>query len=200
MGDNFVQNIIQKLFGRGDADRGASILDGPLERSTVFDENFESWKQSDRATENLSKISNLFWNVKRKLVQSASVFTYSSPQANGFYFNTKIGIDPEEFHFILDFYRDRTIELGYSLYSSGTKFTEVPAGIQRIDKHYLKPLNNALNAEERIDQKYGNVLFELYYLNEEVQYLKCMVSVYSDRKYSKAQPFESYAEKVLVPD
>ncbi len=199
MADNFVQNIIRKLFGKEDSDKGVSILDGPLERSKVYKENFESWKQSDRATENLSKISNLFWNVKRKLVQSASVFTYSSPQANGFYFNTKIGIDPEEFHFILDFYRDQVIDLGYSLYTSGTKYAEVPAGMQRIDKHYLKPLNSALTLEERIDQKYGNVLFELYYLNEEVQYLKCMVSVYSDRKYTKALPFGDFAEKVLVP-
>lgn len=197
MSDNYVQSIIQKLFGKVDADRGASILDGPLERSKNFEEEFEIWKKSDRASANLSKISNLYWNVKRGIVQSPAVFTYSSPQANGFYFNTKIGVDFDDFHFIFDFYRDGVQDLGYFLYSSGTKYIEVPAGIQRVDKHYLKPLNKELTHNDRIDQKYGNVLFELYYLNEEVQYLKCMASVYSDRKYTVAQSFDDFVQQIL---
>ena len=194
MADNFVQNIYEKLFGQ--SAKSITVLDGPLERSESYIKAFEQWKSSAKAEEILQGISNVFWNVRNDIAYSAGLFSFSSPQANGFYFNTKLGISEPGFSFLLDTFRDRTLEIGYSLYSSDTKYTEVPSGIQRIDRHYLKPASGTANGGVN-DQKYGNVLFELFYLNEEAQYLKCMVSVYSDRKFAEALPFEHFAEALF---
>lgn len=196
MADNFVQNIYEKLFGRNESEKSIMILDGPLERSESYNQAFELWKSSTKAEEILQSISNVFWNVRRDIAYSPGLFTYSSPQANGFYFNTKLGISEPGFSFLLDAFRDKTLELGYSLYTSDKKYVEVPAGIQRVDRHYLKPSVIA-KTDGLNDQKYGNVLFELFYVNEEAQYLKCMVSVYSDRKFAEAQPFEQFAEALF---
>lgn len=196
MADNFVQNIYEKLFGRNGSEKSVEVLDGPLERSDSYNEAFELWKASTKAEEILQSISNVFWNVRRDIAYSPGLFSFSSPQANGFYFNTKLGISELGFSFLFDDFRDNVIEMGYSLYTSDKKYVEVPAGIQRVDKHYLKPINTAEQSDV-YDQKFGNVLFELYSLNEEAQYLKCMVSVYSDRKFAEALPFEQFAEKLF---
>lgn len=193
MADNFVQNIYEKLFGRNVSEKSIEVLDGPLERSESYQQAFELWKASAKAEEILQSIANVFWNVRRDIAKSAGLFSYSSPQANGFYFNTKLGIAEPGFSFLLDAFRDSVIEMGYSLYTSDKKYVEVPAGIQRVDRHYLKPMNEAEHGDV-YDQKYGNVLFELYSLNEEAQYLKCVVSIYSDRKFAEALPFEHFAE------
>lgn len=196
MADNFVQNIYEKLFGRNSSEKSIEILDGPLERSDSYNEAFELWKASTKAEEILQSISNVFWNVRRDIAYSPGLFSFSSPQANGFYFNTKLGISELGFSFLFDDFRDNVIKMGYSLYTSDKKYVEVPAGIQRVDKHYLKPMNTS-EQSKLYDQKYGNVLFELYSLNEEAQYLKCMVTVYSDRKFAEALPFEQFAEKLF---
>jgi len=193
MAENFVQKIIDKLFGtKGESDT-IRMLDGPLERSESFEKAFQEWSASSKAHEIISNISNIFWNVRRGTGFSPGLFVYSSPQANGFYFNSKLGISNLGFEFLLDGFRDRVLEMGYSLYTSDRKYVEVPAGIQRIDKHYLKP-NSKSHPDGLFNQNYGNVLLELYSLNEEPQYLKCMVSIYSDRSFAEAQPFEIFAE------
>ena len=199
MADNFVQNIVDKLFNRGDSKNQAQALDGPLERSESFKGALGAWQKSERAEEILHKLSNVFWNVYRNIGNSPALYIYSSPQANGFYFNTKLGISDSDFNYLMDSFRDRVLDMGYAIYTSDTKYAEVPAGIQRIDKHYLKPLNQA-RAGDLADQKFGNVLFELYSLNEEAQYLKCMVTVYADRKFVKALSFEHFAEALLKSD
>lgn len=196
MADNFVQNIYEKLFGRSASQKSVAVLDGPLERSDSYTAAFELWKASAKEEEMVQGISNVFWNVRRGIAYSPGLFSYSSPQANGFYFNTKLGITELGFSFLLDAFRDSVIAMGYSLYTSDKKYVEVPSGIQRIDRHYLKPINDA-NQGDVNDQKYGNILFELYSLNEEAQYLKCMVSVYSDHKFTKALPFEQFAEALF---
>jgi len=42
-------------------------------------------------------------------------------------------------------------------------------------------------------------LIELFTLDEEIQYLKLMVSVYSDRSYSEPKPFLEFMEALFNP-
>ena len=193
MAEKFVQKIIDKLFGNKDESESLHMLDGVLERSESFERAFKEWSASSQAEDVISNISNIFWNVRREIGFSPGLFVYTSPQANGFYFNTKLGISHIGFEFLLDTFRDRVLAMDYSLYTSDRKYVEVPAGIQRIDKHYLKP-NPITRPDGLLNQNYGNVLLELYSLNEQAQYLKCMVTVYSDRTFAEAQPFEIFAE------
>lgn len=193
MAENFVQKILDKLFGNKDEADSLRLLDGVLERSESFENAFEQWSASSKADDIIGKISNIFWNVRREIGFSPGLFVYSSPQANGFYFNSKLEISHLGFEFLLDEFRDRVLKMDYSLYTSDRKYVEVPAGIQRIDKHYLKP-NPKAHPDGLFNQNYGNVLLELYSLNEKAQYLKCMVTVYSDHTFAEARPFEIFAE------
>lgn len=197
MAEKFVQKILDKLFGNKDEPDSLQMLDGVLERSEAFEEAFKRWSASYKAEEVIGKISNIFWNVRRGIGFSPGLFVYTSPQANGFYFNSKLEISQRGFEFLLDEFRDRVLKMDYSLYTSDRKYVEVPAGIQRIDKHYLKP-NSKTHSDGLFNQNYGNVLLELYSLNEEAQYLKCMVTVYSDRTFAEAKPFEIFAECLLT--
>lgn len=193
MAEKFVQKILDKLFGSKDESESLRMLDGAIERSESFEKAFKDWSASSQADDIINNISNIFWNVRREVGFSPGLFVYTSPQANGFYFNSKLEISHSDFEFLLDEFRDRVLEMDYSVYTSDRKYVEVPAGIQRIDKHYLKP-NPKTHPNGLANQNYGNVLFELYSLNEEAQYLKCLVTVYSDRTFAEAQPFEVFAE------
>ena len=197
MAEKFVQKILDKLFGGKDEPDSLQMLDGVLERSDSFQNAFKHWSASSKAEDVISKISNIFWNVRRGIGFSPGLFVYTSPQANGFYFNSKLGISHRGFEFLLDEFRDRVLKMDYSVYTSDRKYVEVPAGIQRIDKHYLKP-NPTPHPDGLFNQNYGNVLLELYSLNEKAQYLKCMVTVYSDRTFAEAEPFDTFAECLLT--
>lgn len=190
MGDNFVHKLLGKLFGRT---HSVQMLNGLLERSDSFVSRFRAWQHSESAMTSLDRIATVFWNVYNNVGTSTALHVYKSLPANGFYFNTRLGIPENEFDFILDEFCERVIKMDYSVYTSDRRYKEVSMGVERIDRHFLKP-----NAKQLpgglINQSFGNVLLELSYINEHPRYLKCLVSIFSDRSFAEAQPFEVFAE------
>lgn len=186
--NDFVKNILATLFGSNEA---IDALNGPLVRKDSFIKKYDLWKQNGVRDSLFSLIHSLFVEVRFENEFRPEFYIYTSPQANGFYFNDKFEIDPIEFEFLLDSFRETVLSMGYVNYTSDVKYSEKPAGIQRIDRHYLKPEIDR-NAEKPLDQKFGNILLELYFLDDKPQYLKVMVSVYSDQNYREALGFEEF--------
>lgn len=193
MASEFVQNIIDKVFGRPNSTSDDNFFSGPLERDAQFEKAFQFWKSSSASKEVLQKIRLAYSDVALNGKFRQDFHQYKSPQAKGFFINMRLGISPESFPFLMDLFKERVLECGYSVYTSDRKYKEVPTGMKSLDKHYLKP-QLGVDIEVPINQRYGNVLLEYTAIDETPEYLKVMVSVYSDRNYRKAGAYEELLE------
>lgn len=196
MANEFVQSILDKLFGNKSSERDGNFVSGPLKRESKFSDAFEVWKSSSVSGEVLSKIGEAYSDVALNGRYRQDFHFYESPQANGFFINLKLGISEQSFPFLMDLFKERVLASGYTIYTSDRKYREVPTGMKRIDKHYLKP-ELGVEIETPINQRFGNVLLEYTAINEKPEYLKVMASVYSDRNYRKADTFEELMEVLL---
>jgi len=192
---SFSSRILKKLFGSNNDKE--PLVSGKLERSVAFQSEYERWKESSILNSVLGDLQIAYNNSNAHGAYNPAFHVYNSKQANGFFFNTQMRFTDEIYSYILEYFKDRVLDLGYSIYTSDRKLSDKENGVQQVDRHYLKPA--LTDTQPPIDQKYGNVLIELFTLNEEVQYLKVMVSVYSDRNYSVPKPFLEFIEFLFNP-
>lgn len=197
MAKEFVDRLLKKLFGgnqESEIEEMAPVKE-KLIRGDKFLYNFREWKDSDRSAAVLTRLSSLHDDV-RNGHETDLLHIHKTPQANGFFFDDRTGVDAEEFSFILDYFKERALDEGYTLYSSEKRYQEKLDSVQEMERHYLKPSIDP-SLELPIDQRYGNILLEYVSYNDKPAYLKVMVSCYSDRNYTEAMDFEDLAVQLL---
>lgn len=193
--NSFSSRILNKLFGV--KNEKEPLVSGKLERSEDFKDQYSQWKDSSVLGSVLGDLQIAYNKSNAFDKYNPAFHVYNSHQANGFFFNTQMRFTEEVYAFLLEYFKDRVLDLGYTIYTSDRKLKDLENGVQQIDRHYLKPALS--ETEPPIDQKYGNVLIELFSLDEEIQYLKVMVSVYSDRSYKDPKPFLEFMEALFNP-
>ena len=77
------------------------------------------------------------------------------------------------------------------------KIDEVNEQVRTTEKLYYKPLVSVDTSSDKIDQRYGNVSIEKIYLDNKPNYLKVLVTLYSDRQYHDAKPFDQFMDKLF---
>lgn len=198
MPKEFVDQLLNKLFGssKKDEPQEAPVISEKLIRKPDYLDRYLEWLDSNRYAAVLLRLKSLHAEADRENVEHFHI--YRSPQANGFFFDENTGVNQEEFSFLLDHFRDATLDEGYRLYTSDTKLTEKSNSVQKIERHYLKPAP-AKEMSLPMNQRYGNVLMEYVSYNERPAYLKVMVSCYSDRNFTEALPYAQIAKKLFSP-
>ena len=197
MAKEFVDRILKKLFGEKQDSQMEDMapVKEKLTRGDKFLYEFQEWKDSDRSAAVFSRLASLHQDVLNGQ-ETDLLHIHKTPQANGFFFDDRTGVEAAEFSFILDYFRDQALDEGYSIYSSEKRYQEKSDSVQEMERHYLKPsIDPALQLP--IDQRYGNILLEYVAYNDKPAYLKVMVSCYSDRNYTEALDFEHLATKLF---
>ncbi len=198
MGSDFVDRLLSQIFKK---DKKENLELNPITKKLVRGERFMSdfvvWKASDRPYEIFEALTGSFEEVS-KSNNIPGFHVYRTPQANGFFFDEQVGIRPEEFHYLMDWFRDVVLANGYQIYTSDVTLAEKAESVQATERHYLKP---AFDKELKLPLKqlFGNVLMEYVKYGEKPAYLKIMANCYSDRNYQPPQPFEELTELLFDP-
>jgi hypothetical protein len=91
----------------------------------------------------------------------------------------------------------RIIALGYEQVSLDRKLEEVNEKVKETEKFYFKPPLQLPKEGELISQLYGNISLEKIRINQQPSYFKLLASVYSDRLYYDAKPFDDLMDRLF---
>lgn len=198
MADNFFTNVVDRLFGKSDDDGSDKVpfVSEQLNRSARFEAAFAEWRNSERFGEVLDLLRREHGEAGKLGPAHRAFQLYETPQSNGFYFNTAVGLAPEEFAYMLEHFREVTESLGYRKQIADRRMSERGTDVHCTERIYLKP-DLLAGFDPPLDQLYGNVHLELVLLNEQPSYLKVMAHVYQDRNYKTAMPFDGFVEKLF---
>lgn len=121
----------------------------------------------------------------------ASFEFMDNTRAKGFVMHYNKDYSAKDYQHLMDYFKERTLELGYQSYMSDIRSYEKGEGVETVQRHYLKPRpNRALKGP--INQRFGNITIELTLQNEETTHLKLMAMGYSDHLYQQADDFKEY--------
>ncbi len=156
-------------------------------------DKYHLWKSDIPNSEKLRSIFKGLEYKKLGLSESNQRFSlFNSRQSNGFYVLCDGFLEEEESIFILEFLKDKMIELGYYMNHSSKDIYEQSGNIKTLISYYLKPKLSGFNFP--LEQGFGNIHLEFLMINNKPDYLKLMANVYSDRNYKESESFEALLE------
>jgi hypothetical protein len=180
---SFFDDIYMKLFP---ANKKVGIYE-VLSRDQIFLNNYQEWNsKSDciKLREDLLKS----WEFKLKgLKPPLDIITYLSDYANGFTLYPGKEDYANMMSYLMEYMKDKLLHNSYRLVHSTRKIDEKKEGVVIVEKYYLKP---PFPVNIPYDQIYGNVEIEVLKQDQDEKRLKFLVSVYSDRNYTKPLAFE----------
>jgi len=192
---SFFDVVYNKLFKKHEPNTVLSHK--TLKRSEKQQANFKDWLASIDSQSLLEEIHKAYHLKRTDIDSDIPILLFRSVYANGFAIKNNERIGDQDFHYLLDYFKDKLLKIGYRQAGSDSKITAKEGFVLTVDKFYMKP---PLQVEPPIDQLYGNIAIELHLMDDKPNYLKLMASIYSDRMYKEHEDFDELVELLLVKD
>ena len=191
---SFFDQVFSKIFPSPEkvAKGELPVISQPIGRNEKYLKKFQTWLydgSKDLLIENLKKeIDQSFHTGSEYITQ------LSTKGAKGFIIHPgEIFKGVAEAQYLLDYWERRVAGLNYTHYSSHSESFIKRNNVLMKERYYLKPRVKSFSPP--VNQEYGNVLFEMQLLGEELLFLKCLVTFYTGYNY---QPPKNYKKLLQV--
>ncbi|WP_200974379.1 hypothetical protein [Echinicola sp. 20G] len=190
----FVDTILKKLFpGNGETythKENFSQADGEAVE-------IQDWMASEEGRSIFEMIYKNYHLQKTGEEITPEMHVFRSPYANGIAILYDLPLKTKTFSQLFFAFGQRIVDLGYERVSLDRTIQERDPGVNITEKQYLKP--KATFKADQTDQLFGNVAIEKVSVNHQPQMIKILVTVYSDRLYTKARSFDAFIEAIFNP-
>ena len=193
---DFFADLLKKIFPPSTSNQALSVKENFSVKEKDL-QDLETWNESE-ASKTLYDLVYRNYHYKRAQInESPEVHVFSSVYANGFALSYGPPLDPNSFSLLFLGLSRRIIALGYEQVSLDRKLEEVNEQVKETEKFYFKPPLQLPKEGELISQLYGNISLEKIRINQQPSYFKLLASVYSDRLYYDAKPFDDLMDRLF---
>jgi hypothetical protein len=112
-----------------------------------------------------------------------------SQGASGFFITAESGLEPKEYFFLMDYFKEKLEEAGYRSYSSVRKSKDTEIGVKYIEKHYLKP-ERKKNESGKIIQQFGNITLTTEFMEGNPDVFKLLTNTHTGYHYEDPINFD----------
>jgi hypothetical protein len=155
------------------------------------------WLKLEESEQLLSIVYKNYHFKRSGIDTHPQVHILDSPYANGFALTYEEPFDLKSFSRIFLAFSQRILALGYEQVSLDRKFEEINEQVKVTEKFYFKPPLQLPVAGELITQLYGNVTLEKVSVDNKPNFIKLLATVYSDRLYQDAKPFDQLMDRIF---
>lgn len=192
---NFLEDLLGKVFKGSEKVPVNHKENFSLSSSDLLE--IDQWMDSTEGKNLFNLIYKNYHFKKSQINDAPQVHLLESPYANGFAVTYDHPLTPETFSKLFLAFSRRILDLGYQQVSLDRKIEEVNEQVKTTEKFYLKPPLQAPQENQKISQLFGNVSIEKISINNQPSYLKLVVTVYSDRLYENAKPFDQLMDSLF---
>lgn len=187
----WLDRLREKLFGSPELSTGR-LYQGSLIRPLRWATEHTDWLSHGRTDRMLRGLRRRLQD--ERLSGTGDLHLLETPQAAGLQFRRPASATADDLRHLMDLWRDRVLAEGYRVQNS-----DIRIGVDGSarERHYLKPVITATDVQGTMDQRYGNVLLEAFGPADDLQHLRVLVTVYSDRNYSPALPAGPLLDRLL---
>lgn len=173
-----------------------------INRSTDAQEAFSLWKRTRAPQKMLDFVNREYANhliEPEKMDNSFGVLNTSS--TNGFVIHfSELRHNQKDIQYFFDYLKEITLKIGYKHYMSDTRTYNRKFWVENVERHYLKPpiqFDENDTSKPLLIQRYGNILIELLFRNDELVNLKFRATNYHDHNFTKANSFSDLIREIV---
>lgn len=186
-----MNRLLKNLFGRG---KPVTVHE-PLRPSATELQDYRQWVSGPVPSLMDQYIRNELRGLRAGLPARGAVHLVTSQSSAAIIVYGGETYDADDFRRYFHLLSERIRQLGYRKANADRMIEEKKGTIETRLRIYLKP---GFSSSTPLDQKYGNVLLELLFLDREMQYFKLQASWYSDRSWYEAHPFDELLERIQL--
>lgn len=192
---NFFDELFKKVFSP--SEKSPMKVKENFVIKEIEQSDLESWIESGESEELLALVYKNYHFKRSGINAHPEVHIFDSPYANGFAVTCEAPFDVKSFSRIFLAFSQRILALGYEQVSLDRKFEEVNDQVKVTEKFYFKPPFRHPGEGELISQLYGNVALEKVSVDNKPSFIKLLATVYSDRLYQNAKPFDQLMDRIF---
>ncbi|OOG75253.1 hypothetical protein [Algoriphagus sp. A40] len=165
--------------------------------SEIDQSDLDLWVVSEEAERFFALVYKNYHFKRTGINDHPQVHILDSPYANGFAVTFEDPFDLKSFSRLFLAFGQRILALGYEQVSLDRKFEEIHDQVKVTEKFYFKPPLQVPTEGELISQLYGNVALEKVSIDNKPSFIKLLATVYSDRLYQDAKPFDQLMDRIF---
>ncbi len=183
-----IKELLQQVFPNPENITSGKepILRENISRNERFLEGFVSWRDSKSARTLFRVLADAIKKGGKLNDEHVDIGYYTDRGIEGLLIRSFKGGDKQKFQYLIEFVRERILQLNYRLYHGIEEHREQNGKIRSLEEYYLKP--SVRSRLYPLKQEFGNITLELNLLNDEVQFLKIVASTYSGYNYEEPKP------------
>jgi len=200
---SFFDKIVKKVFPKTDNPAVGVAVHEVLKRNNREIEEFDNWKINPVYFQLLEDVAQAYYYKKTGIQSDITVHLFQSAYANGFAISYLPEIGKKQFQHLFEFFKERVLEMGYRLANADRQIIDKKSYVETREKYYMKPPLNLQQSADVLtpsEQLYGNVSLEYVLTNDNPQYIKLLVSIYSDRLYKHALSYDEFVDRLFEID
>jgi hypothetical protein len=194
---NFIDKLLESLFPKAPMPSTQPLVASPLHRKEQEHRQYFAWIQTHEARIFLQEIYESYEARKAGQEGSWPVYLLQTPYANGFALHYDARMPDDRLRHFFDWLKDRVMTLPYKLANTEHNMYDKGKYVEETERYYLKPRIKQITMDTPMDQQYGNIQIEWVRIDGHPSHLKFVASIYSDRLYTTAKPFEELLQHMF---
>lgn len=196
---SFFDKVFKKVFSNDDNPVIGVAVHEVLTRTHREQKAFDAWKSSPVYAQLLEEVAQAYYYKKTGIRSDITIHLFQSAYANGFAVNYVPRIGKKHFQYLFDAFKERVMEMSYRIANADRQIIDKKSYVETREKYHLKPpLNLPEDAGGTSEQLYGNISIEQILADNQPQYIKVLVSIYSDRLYTNALSYDDFVVRLLA--
>lgn len=192
---NFFDDLVKKVFPSLGKQPLAVKENFSLKESELQD--LDTWMATPEAGQLYALIFRNYHYKRAQINERPELHVFTSDYANGFAVSYDPPLNLDTFSLLFLGLSRRILGLGYEQVSLDRKMEEVNDRVKTTEKFYFKPPLQLPVEGDLISQLYGNIALEKITIDHQPSYFKLLATVYSDRLYYNAQPFDELMDRLF---
>jgi len=169
-----------------------------LIRPQSFRLQYQKWLRQGRHKEFLKNLYTSFTLNKLGVDGEIPLHYFSDLQRKHLLLHYMDSMGRDLLPFLLDYFKDSSVKLGYQVYLSDRKVVEHLGYIEKVEKHVLKPVVAPFPPAGRREQLYGIIAIQIRYVDERPLFLELSAEEIKSSKFHPAFSFDEYIEILLA--
>lgn len=192
---NFLDDLFKKVFKP--SENAPMKVRENFSIKEIDQTDMDSWIESEESKRLFALVYKNYHYKRAGINDHPKVHIFDSPYANGFALSYENPLDLKSFSRLFLAFSQRLLALGYEQVSLDRKLEEINDQVKVTEKFYFKPPLQLPAEGELISQLYGNIALEKVSVDNEPSYIKLLATVYSDRLYQDAKPFDQLMDGIF---
>ena len=195
-------DYVKNLFAKAEESSPTQpLVHEVITRSKEEKEDFQQWKDTLVCRRLKDWLSDQYavYRVDPDYIDEGLDFL-NTPSSKGFvihFFKTRYS-RRDVTHFF-DYFKEKVRALEYRTQVSDRRSYQKNNHAETVERHYLKPRTGTYDQENpKFRQRYGNVMIELTFRNDQPWNLKFRATTYNDSQFHEAKAFSELMQAVLV--